>query len=222
MNAFFENLKETPLQVWVLLGLFVVALIALLVIRYRKAKTQATSVNTKLLALGGMCVALSFVLSYIKLFSMPQGGSITLASMVPLILFAFIAGPSAGLIAGLAYGFLQFFQDAFAAHWISIVLDYPLAFACLGLAGIISTKIKPLELRFTLGVLIAIAMRFVMHVISGAVFFGMYAPEGMNPWVYSGVYNSFLLVECLITIVIGLLLIKTPVYRTLRISLAAE
>lgn len=221
MNAFLTQLKETPLQIWVLLGIFVVTLILITVNKQKTSKNNSTQpMNTKLLALGGMCVALSFVLSYVKLFSMPQGGSVTLASMVPIIFFAFVAGPSAGILAGVAYGFLQFFQDAFAAHWLSIILDYPLAFAFLGLAGIIPTRIKSLEVRFILGALVAILARFMMHVLSGAIFFGMYAPEGMNPWVYAAIYNGgFLSIEFLITLVVGIILLKTPVYKTLKVML---
>lgn len=221
MNTFLANLQETPVQIWGTLAAFIIVLIAFLLMKQMKSKKQTSQpVNVKVLALGGMCVALSFVLSYIKLFSMPQGGSVTLASMVPIIFFSFVAGPSAGIIAGLAYGFLQFFQDAFAAHWVSIILDYPLAFAFLGLAGIVSPKMKSLELRFVLGTLIAMAGRFFMHLLSGAIFFGMYAPEGMNPWIYAAGYNAgFLSVELLITLIIGIILIKTPVYKTLKVML---
>lgn len=221
MNEFLAQLQETPVQIWVLFIAFIV-LTALMVVKQMKSKKVTSKpVNTKLLALGGMCVALSFVLSYIKLFSMPQGGSITLASMVPIIFFSFVAGPSVGLVAGVSYGFLQFFQDAYAAHWMSIILDYPLAFCFLGLAGIIPSKIKSLELRFVLGAFIAIVGRFIMHVLSGVIFFGMYAPEGMNPWVYSAGYNfGFLSIEFLITLVVGIILIKTPIYKTLKVMLS--
>ncbi|MGL4799366.1 MAG: energy-coupled thiamine transporter ThiT [Cellulosilyticaceae bacterium] len=221
MNEFILQIQETPIQIWGTLAAFVLAVIIIIVAKQIKANKEVTKpLSTKMLALGGMCVALSFVLSYIKLFSMPQGGSVTLASMVPIIFFAFVAGPTAGLIAGLAYGFLQFFQDAYAAHWVSIILDYPLAFAFLGLAGIIPSKMKSLELRFILGTSLAMVGRFFMHVLSGAIYFGEYAPEGMNPWVYAMGYNAgFLGVELIITLIIGIILIKTPVYKTLKVMM---
>jgi thiamine transporter len=178
--------------------------------------------NLKKLVFGGMCVALSFILSYFKIFSMPQGGSITVASMLPLILYAFVCGPVAGITAGVAYGFLQFFQDAYSAHWMSIFLDYPLAFGCLGLAGCIPSKFKSLEVRFVLASLVAVVGRLIMHVLSGAIFFHMYAPEGMNPWFYSlFVYNGpFMSVEFVLVVLIGLILLKTPVYTTLKKNFA--
>ena len=221
MNEFLTNLSETPMMIWASLGIFIVILIAAIIVKSQKAKTSAPKLTSKILTLGSMCVALSFILSYIKLFEMPQGGSITLVSMLPIILFAFVCGPTAGIIAGLAYGFLQFFQGAFAANWISILLDYPLAFACLGLAGIIPKTIKPLELRFGLGILIAFIGRFCMHLLSGAIFFGEFAPEGMNPWAYSAIYNAgFLSVEFVTTLVMGIIVLRTSIYRQLKITLA--
>lgn len=221
MNEFLANLSETPMMVWVSLGIFVILLIAAVIIKSQNLKATTPKLTSKTLAFGGMCVALSFILSYIKLFEMPQGGSITLVSMLPVILFAFVCGPTAGIIAGLAYGFLQFFQDAYAANWISILLDYPLAFAWLGFAGILPKAIKPLELRFSLGILIAILGRFCMHLLSGAIFFGEYAPDGMNPWIYSSVYNAgYLSVEFIITLIIGIIILKTPIYKYLKTTFA--
>lgn len=219
MSQFLSSLSEVPLMVWASLGIFLILFIVALIIKSKKIVTNHPKLTTKTLAFGGMCVALSFILSYIKLFEMPQGGSVTLVSMLPIILFAFVCGPVAGTIAGLAYGFLQFFQGAYAAHWISILLDYPLAFAWLGLAGIIPKIIKPLEIRFGLGILIAVLGRFCMHVLSGAIFFGDYAPEGMNPWIYSAGYNAgYLSVELITTLIIGIFILKTPIYKYLKTS----
>ena len=113
MNKFLASLSETPMMVWVSLGVFVILLIAALIIKSQKVKATTPKLTSKTLAFGGMCVALSFILSYIKLFEMPQGGSITLVSMLPVILFAFVCGPTAGIIAGLAYGLAK---DAPAAE----------------------------------------------------------------------------------------------------------
>ena len=219
MNNFLSNLSETPLMIWASLGMFLILLIAVIIIKSKKKVTKQPKFTTKTLAFGGMCVALSFILSYIKLFEMPQGGSVTLVSMLPVILFAFVCGPAAGIVAGLAYGFLQFFQGAYAAHWVSILLDYPLAFAWLGLSGLIPKAIKPLELRFGLGILIAVLGRLSMHVLSGAIFFADYAPEGTNPWIYSVGYNaSFLSIEFITTLIIGIFILKTPIYKYLKTS----
>lgn len=92
--------------------------------------------NAKSLAYAALSIALSFVLSYIKLFRMPQGGSVTLASMLPLMLFSAAYGVGPGLLAGAGYGLLQYVQGGYFAHPIQFLLDYPLAFALIGLAGL--------------------------------------------------------------------------------------
>lgn len=219
MSDFLAGLQETPSMIWVCLGIFLLILVLSIIMRTNKQQLTGPKLTTKTLAFGGMCVALSFILSYIKLFEMPQGGSVTLVSMLPIMLLAFVCGPTAGIIAGLAYGFLQFFQVAYAAHWISILLDYPLAFACLGLVGIVPKAIKSIQFRFVIGAFISILGRFTMHLLSGAVFFGEYATEGMNPWVYSSVYNAgYLSVEFVTTLVIGLIILATPIYKHLKVS----
>lgn len=217
MNEFLTSFTEVPVQIWIVFALLFVAAIVFVISLRQKQDSHSKQVNTKKLVLGGMCVALAFILSFFKIFSMPQGGSVTLASMFPIVLYAFVCGPVAGIMAGISYGILQFLQDAFAAHWISIIVDYPLAFACLGLAGIIPSTIKSLEVRFGLGLFLAILGRFFMHLVSGSIFFAEYAPEGINPWVYSAGYNvSYLGVEFIITLILGIILIKTPIYKTLK------
>jgi thiamine transporter len=134
---------------------------------------------------------------------MPQGGSVTTASMVPLILFAFKWGVGPGTLAGLAYGAIQaILPGAYVMHPVQFFLDYPVAFACLGLAGLFRQKpwgVYP-------GAAVAVLIRLFMHVVSGVVFFASYA-EGQNVWLYSILYNgSFLGVELVISLVVLVLL----------------
>ncbi|MGV8154840.1 MAG: energy-coupled thiamine transporter ThiT [Alkaliphilus sp.] len=149
---------------------------------YYFKKQDKIKFTTKMLVIASMCIALSFVLSHIRLFRLPQAGSITPASMLPMFLFAVMFGPKAGIIAGIAYGFLQFIQDGYVIHEMQFFLDYPLAFGAMGLAGLYKKNIAIASLIGGLG-------RFFMHFLSGFVFFGMYAPEGMNPVIYSFIYN---------------------------------
>ena len=144
------------------------------------------------LVAGAMCVAVAFVLSYIKLFSMPMGGSVTLCSMLPIFLFADRFGLKNGLLAGLAYGLLQFIQKPEIYHWAQVILDYPLAFTALGLAGVFALSKNSAFRAWSLpaGCVVGGAGRLLCSVISGAVFFGAYAPEGMNAWLYSFLYNG--------------------------------
>ena len=156
--------------------------------------------NTKMLVEGGLMVALATALSLIVLFKMPQGGSVTPASMVPLILFAFKWGVGPGILAGLAHGAIQaILPGAYVMHPVQFLLDYPVAFACLGLAGLFRQKswgVYP-------GAVLAVFLRLVSHVVSGVVFFASYAPETQNVWVYSTIYNgTFLGAELAISLVV--------------------
>ena len=92
--------------------------------------------TAKSLAFAALSIALAFVLSYVKIWRMPNSGSVTLASMLPLMLFAAAYGVGPGLLAGAAYGLLQYVQGGWFVHPIQFLLDYPLAFALIGLAGV--------------------------------------------------------------------------------------
>lgn len=179
----FSKFTSQPFLVWVAVASLVILGVVML-LAGKKVKW-----NARMLAMAALCMSLSFVLSLIRLYRMPQGGSITPGSMLPVMAFGFAFGPLPGLVAGLAYGGLQMLQGLDAVHPVSILLDYPMAFMMLGLAGIFrNVKILPKTMRFPAGVAAAGAMRILMHVISGAVFFYEYAGE-QNPWIYSLVYN---------------------------------
>jgi thiamine transporter len=170
---------------------------------------EYTSVSTsRVLAEISIFVALATALSLIIIFQLPQGGSITLASMVPIIWLALRRGPKIGLTAGFVYGLVQLIVMPQIYFLPQVLLDYPLAFCCLGLAGFF-------QKRWTLaGVAVAITGRFIMHLISGALFFASYAPEGVNPWVYSGIYNgSYLLPELVISLFVIFLLQKSKALK---------
>lgn len=143
-----------------------------------------------------MFVALATVLSYIKIFSLPQGGSVTAASMVPILWLGLRRGPKVGLFAAIVYGLVQFALEPYIFHPAQVLLDYPIAFGLLGVAGFF-------QKRPFIGVSLGILGRFFAHFISGIVFFASYSPEGINPAVYSAVYNGgYLLVELVISIYI--------------------
>ena len=131
-------------ELWMFIGAIVavIALIAVLAVLNKKhvnaaptVEKKGNKITTRMLVQGSLCIALAFVLSYIKLFSMPMGGSITLFSMLPIFVFAWMYGPAAGLLAGFAYSLLQVVQGAYVVHPVQFVLDYFLSFTVLGLAG---------------------------------------------------------------------------------------
>ncbi|WAM33846.1 energy-coupled thiamine transporter ThiT [Caldicellulosiruptor morganii] len=154
-------------------------LISLFLMGSRRRQT----LSTKAIVYGGLCIALSFTLSFIKLYRMPQGGTITPASMLPLFVYSYIFGPFAGVIAGVAYGILQLIQDPYVVHWAQLLLDYPLAFGALGVAGCFKKSLPA-------GIVFGGLGRFFMHFVSGFLFFASYAPKGTNPVWYSAIYNA--------------------------------
>lgn len=131
----------------------------------------------------GLCISIAFILSYIRIYRWPQGGSITLVSMLPMFVFSYLFGPAAGISAGAAYGILQLIQDPYILHPVQVILDYVIAFAALGLAGYFPGNIS-------LGVLIGGLGRYFSSFLSGLIFFASYAPENMNPIVYSLLVNG--------------------------------
>ena len=166
---------------------------------------SSMKLDSKLLAEVAVTVALGTVLSNIKVYQMPYGGSLTLASMVPLFLLSMRRGPYVGVFAGAVHGMVQLALQPYILTPVQVIIDYPLPFACIGLAGFF--KKIPL-----LGVVVGIAGRFLSHFVSGVVFWYMYTPEGMTAVVYSAVYNgSYLIGELIISAIVVYLLIKRDI-----------
>jgi thiamine transporter len=160
-------------------------------------------------------VALSGALYLIKIFTLPQGGSITLGSMVPIFLLALRRGPRIGIIGGVAFGLVALVEDVYSGVEVifypaQVILDYPLAFGLLGLAGFF--RKVPI-----LGVGVGIAARFCSHFVSGVLFFASYAPAGVSPFVYSAVYNGgFLIPEFVITAALMIVLVRVKALELYR------
>lgn len=144
-------------------------------------------------------IALGTILSNIKLFSFPTGGSITLLSMLVICLPGYWFGAGAGIMTGIAYGVLQMLVDPYILFPAQLVVDYLLAFGALGLSGFFCNQKNGLIKGYLAGIL----GRFVFAVLSGWIFFGMYAWEGWNPLMYSIAYNGiYIFSEAIVTILI--------------------
>ncbi len=163
--------------------------------------------NPRVLAEMAIFIALGTALSFIIIYMLPQGGSITLASMVPILWLALRRGPKVCITAGVIYGMIQLIILPYVIDPVQLLLDYPLAFGVLGLAGFFPK-------RPVLGAAVGISMRFLMHFIAGVVYWAsIYAPT-LNPFAYSAVYNgSYLLPEFLISGFVLYLLQKSKVLR---------
>nr|WP_162990941.1 energy-coupled thiamine transporter ThiT [Maliibacterium massiliense] len=175
MGNIFGDFAGLKGETWVA----IVALLALAALLFAFRKKW----DTRTIAYAAVCIAIAFLLSCVHFFRMPQGGSITPASMLPIMLFAYAFGPTAGIAAGTAFGLLHLLQDFFIMHPLSLIMDYLLAYASLGLAGFF-------QKNFTWGCVASGLARYLWHVLSGALFFGMYAWEGWNPWGYAFTYNA--------------------------------
>lgn len=149
-----------------------------------------------------LAIVLGVICKALPLPRLPYGGSVTLES-VPILYVALWRGWRAGVWAGGLCGLLQLMLDAHIYHPVQVALDYPVAFALLGFAGIPVPALA--------GILVGCALRFLSHFTSGIVFFSAYAPEGTSVWAYSAAYNATYLVPdaILAAILVPLLLRRT-------------
>ena len=194
----FHKLGEISPVIWGIL-----AALALLGIVFGYVSHSKTKWTVRMLSNAALSIALAFILSFIRLYKMPQGGSITLASMLPIFLFSYAYGTAPGMLVGLCYGFLQWMQDGFyMVHPVEGVVDYLLAFAVLGLAGL--GRKLPEKYSLPVGCVIGAVCRAFCAILSGYIFFGSYAPEGQAPIVYSMIYNGlYLIPETAICVVLA-------------------
>jgi thiamine transporter len=152
--------------------------------------------RTRLLVEAALCVALAAVLNLIKLVHMPMGGSVSL-EMLPIAVFALRRGLVPGIAVGAAYGLVDLYFEPQVVHWAQFFLDYPLAYAMVGVAGVARRRpgsgMPPSgasSFRTIAGVTIGGALRMAVHWVSGVVFFAAYAPAGQPVWLYSLYYNG--------------------------------
>ena len=177
--------------------------------------------KTRMMTEGAICVALSIALSYFKIPTGLSfggfGGSIDLV-MIPLILFSFRWGAGWGVVAGFAFGTLKYFlAGGTAVNWVSMLLDYSVAYAMVGLAGLLRGKNKKM---LPLAAFLGCFGRFVIHFISGITIYAEYMPETFldmhmtTPLVYSVLYNgTYMLPNTIIAVAVSFLLI--PVFDKL-------
>lgn len=186
------------------------------------------SKRTRILVEGAVMLALATALSYIRIYKLPWGGSITLFSMLPIVLFSIRRGLKAGLAVSFLFSLIQFFQgigDGLFGWGLTpfmliacILLDYIIAFTVLGLGGLFRKKKTA---GWIGGIVIAISLRFVMHFLSGVVIWESFGElwEGFSTdstVLYSLLYNgSYMLPELVITTVVAVILLNIPHVRKL-------
>ena len=162
----------------------------------------------RMLCEGGLMIALALVLGLLKVFELPQGGSISL-EMLPLLFFCVRWGMGGGFIACFAFGVLQvFIQGAVSWGWQSILLDYVLAFSLLGLACVFAKPFKNKLVGVAVGSAAVCVLRFLCSFLSGVLIWGNLS-DGLPAWIYSLTYNgSYMLPEGIMTTIAVVLLYK--------------
>lgn len=176
--------------------------------------------DTRSIVYGAISIALSFALSYARIFKLPQGGSVTFASLLPLMIYCCMFGTRRGLVVCTVYGVLQALQDPYIIHPMQFLLDYPLAFGLIGVSGIFMEKgvFKDKKIvAFLLGGVLGVVLRYACHVCSGVFAFADYADlEKYNTAIaYSMAYNSFAFVDMLIALVAGSTLFASKSFTSL-------
>lgn len=174
---------------------------------------EKSSINmTRRLTETAVMIALATALSYVTIFSLPMGGSITLFSQVPIIIVGYRYGAKWGCVTGIIHGILQMllqglgnfaYVKGFGAYLILILADYVLAFMVLGLGGAIFKKaVKNQTIALALGAFAASLLRFICHFVSGVTIWGEYADGWKSVWGYSAGYNgSYMAAEAAISII---------------------
>ena len=193
------EMTKSPVAIFALLGV--------LILIYALLKVKKIKFTTHMITLIGLSIALATVLQFVTILKLPQGGSVTAGSMVPILLISIFYGPEVGFLTGFLFGIINFIVNPFALHPVQVLFDYPLPFMAIGIVGYFrSLNIKGI----LLGVVLAMFARFTCHFISGVVFFGSYAPKGTPVYLYSLLYNgSYMGIETIIScIIIAILPLK--------------
>jgi len=208
--------QTTTIVNYISIGAIAVLIVALVLICVFGKKYSTTEI-----AYAGVCLAASFALSFIKVSPVQYGGSITLASFVPLLIYAYKFGPVKATLAGLIFGLFNFISDPYILTPMTFVLDFLLAFASIGLMGFASKLGSlPQTAKVAIGTVLVYAARFIFHLVSGFIYFA----EGTiwvdlpatNMFLYSFIYQSvYLPADCLICIIALVVLSKTGVLDAL-------
>lgn len=219
MTKYFNTSQSEWYPSLSLTGLVVSMVIAILIlgVAFFFGKKASFS-DTRSIVYGAIAIAMSFALSYARFIHLPQGGSVTFASLLPLMIYCCMFGTRRGIAVCLIYGCLQALQDTYIIHPIQFLLDYPLAFGMIGVSGIFCER-TPLRKNkffgFIVGAVIAVVLRYACHVCSGVFAFADYADLETydTALAYSFGYNSFTLVDLAIDLAAGILLFASRSFR---------
>ncbi|MDE6411149.1 MAG: energy-coupled thiamine transporter ThiT [Clostridia bacterium] len=210
----------TDIVKWVSLGTVFLLLGVIAIICFSVKKR---TYDAKHIAAAGITIGLSFALSYAKISPLPYGGSITLASFVPVLIYAYVYGIVDGLLAGTIFGLLNFVSGPYILTPFTFILDYLLAFASIGIMGVAKKFTKKQTFNVVLGTVAVFFVRFIFHLISGVIYFMDDAvwvdlPDWAmaNAFIYSLIYQLvYIPADCAIAAIVMYILAKTKVLDSL-------
>lgn len=216
--------RTTKIVTWISAVAVMVLLLVIAAVGFFR-KTESGKYDSKRIAFAGVCVACSFVLALLKFKPVKYGGSITLASFAPVLIYAYVYGPSHGFIVGLIHGLLNFLESPYILTPATFILDYLIAFASIGVMGFFG-KMPRKERRalpVVLGCISVFAIRFAAHYFSGVIFFlndsvWVTLPSWamQNAFIYSLIYQCvYIPWDALITTMVLFTLVKTGVFDKL-------
>ncbi len=208
----------------------------------KKQKTQAITVSAVMIA---FAVSISAICAVMPFLNLPFGGGFTIASMLPIIVVSYMYGTKWGLLTAFVYSIMQmllgfntvsaFFLpgDSQMVWWRAIIvclIDYVIAYTVLGFGGVFRKRFGRTK-AIVLGSILAISLRYIAHIVSGAIFFGTWAEwfftqDGFPAWgqailntfsgdalaiVYSIIYNgTYMIPEIIITAVVACFVTRIP------------
>ena len=187
--------KTTNTVKWISVGAVVLLLALLFLIGLRKKQKP----DGKRLAFAGICAATSFTLALLKFSPIQYGGSITLASFVPILVYTYLYGVADGLIIGLVHGLLNFIEDPFILTPATFLLDYILAFMSVGVMGLFRKMPRKEKgcLPLVLGCISVFTLRFIAHLCSGAIFFLQESVWANFPaWAMKNAFTYSFIYQC--------------------------
>jgi len=238
----FSGVMTKAWKIMLLIAAFVVlfALITFLIDRYNEKKGIDNSFSTRDLTYGAICIAVAYALSFIPVFSMPYGGSITIASTAPILLYGYYFGFRKGSIVSLVYMLLQLIQKPYIISPWSALFDYLLPYAALSATGLFAFNRKKYDKviaqngfilkthsNFFIGVGVYFVIRYFSHILAGVLFWSSGIDfmhwngdlSGVAAWSYSAVYNGlFFVPDTLVAIIASICLLASKSFNTFMAS----
>lgn len=174
--------------------------------------------NTLALTEAGIMIALSSVLSMLKLIELPYGGSVTFASMLPIVIYSYRHGTAYGVGTALAASVIQLllgiknfsYVSGFTSFLVLGLFDYIIAFAVFGLCGSFK-KLLPYRTSLVLGTALASVVRYLCHFISGVTIWRDISIPGDAAVIYSLGYNATYMIPETIVLIVSVIYVCSAV-----------